>query len=244
MVYTAAGPHTPGLLSGSRYAALASVSSSSSPPSTTTCTFCSKPGHVELACELYLAAQSAAREQTKKQCKKRRRKRTKAKVAASPIADMVKEFAGNSIITPSPGTNSELWNCDTGATSHMTPHRHWFKTYTPYVTPISLANGQIVYSAGIGSIQFEPVIKGRRPESLSLNMCCMFLISNPISWLSSISPPRKAGMSISPLRECHLVCMGMSFSQQLLTKRIVPSWMEPLLSPLTLLHLSALVLWI
>ena len=95
MVYTAAGPHTPGLLSGSRYAALASVSSSSSPPSTTTCTFCSKPGHVELACELYLAAQSAAREQTKKQCKKRRRKKTKAKVAASPIADMVKGFAGN-----------------------------------------------------------------------------------------------------------------------------------------------------
>ena len=245
MVYTAAGPHTPGLLSGSRYAALASVSSSSSPPSTTTCTFCSKPGHVELACELYLAAQSAAREQTKKQCKKRRRKRSKAKVAASPIADMVKEFAGNSIITPSPGTNSELWNCDTGATSHMTPHRHWFKTYTPYVTPISLANGQIVYSAGIGSIQFEPVLKGKKARIIEFErVCCMFLISNPISWLSSTSPPRKAGMSISALRECHLVCMGMSFSQQLLAKRIVPSWMEPLLSPLTLLHLSALVLWI
>ena len=138
MVYTAAGPHTPGLLSGSRYAALASVSSSSSPPSTTTCTFCSKPGHVELACELYRTAQSAAREPTKRQCKKRGRKKTKAKVAASPIDDMVKEFAGNSIITPSPGTNSELWNCETGATSHMTPHRHWFKTYTPYVTPISV----------------------------------------------------------------------------------------------------------
>ena len=122
----------------------------------------SKPGHVELACELYLAAQSAAREPTKKQCKKMRRKRTKAKVATSPIADIVKEYAGNSIISPSPGANSELWNCDTGATSHMTPHRHWFGTYTPYVTPMSVANGQVVYSAGIGSLQFEPVRKGKR----------------------------------------------------------------------------------
>ena len=59
-------------------------------------------------------------------------KEDKGKVAASPIADMVQEFAGNSIIAPSPGTNSELWNCDTGATSHMTPHRHWFKTYTKH----------------------------------------------------------------------------------------------------------------
>ena len=201
MVYTAAGPHTPGLLSGSRYAALASVSSSSSPPSTTTCTFCSKPGHVELACELYLAAQSAAREQTKKQCKKRRRKRSKAKVAASPIADMVKEFAGNSIITPSPGTNSELWNCDTGATSHMTPHRHWFKTYTPYVTPISLANGQIVYSAGIGSIQFEPVLKGKKARiiefervlhvpDLQSNLLAVLYLTSKKGWHVHISSQR------------------------------------------------------
>ena len=116
MVHPSTGIYTTGSTSGS------ATSSPLLPMSY--CTFCSKPGHVELACELYLTAQSAAREPAKKQCKKRRRKQTKTKVAASPIADMVKEFAGNSIITPSPGTNSELWNCDTGATSHMTPHRH------------------------------------------------------------------------------------------------------------------------
>jgi hypothetical protein len=45
-------------------------------------------------------------------------------------------------------------NTDTGATSHMTPHRHWLHEYTPYVVPIKLANGGVVYSQGIGSIRF------------------------------------------------------------------------------------------
>ena len=48
----------------------------------------------------------------------------------------------------------------------MTPNRHWFKTYTPYVTPVRLANGQLVYSAGIGSVQFEPTINGRRSRTI------------------------------------------------------------------------------
>ena len=48
------------------------------------------------------------------------------------------------------------WNADTGATAHMTPHRHWFATYKPFRTPVRLANGVIVYSAGLGSVVFEP----------------------------------------------------------------------------------------
>ncbi|KZS86476.1 hypothetical protein SISNIDRAFT_388448, partial [Sistotremastrum niveocremeum HHB9708] len=51
---------------------------------------------------------------------------------------------------------SSVWIADTGATSHMTPHRHWFHNYQPYVTPIRLADGSIVYSAGIGTVQFQP----------------------------------------------------------------------------------------
>ena len=42
----------------------------------------------------------------------------------------------------------------------MTPHRHWFTTYTPYYTPIRLANNCIVYSAGVGSVRFQTVMKG------------------------------------------------------------------------------------
>ncbi|OSC99790.1 hypothetical protein PYCCODRAFT_1345610, partial [Trametes coccinea BRFM310] len=31
------------------------------------------------------------------------------------------------------------WNTDTGASAHMTPHRHWFRSYSPHVIPIRLA---------------------------------------------------------------------------------------------------------
>ena len=43
----------------------------------------------------------------------------------------------------------------------MTPHRHWFFDYTPHRTAIRLANDCIVYSAGIGSVRFEPVVNGK-----------------------------------------------------------------------------------
>ncbi|KZS97033.1 hypothetical protein SISNIDRAFT_398924, partial [Sistotremastrum niveocremeum HHB9708] len=43
----------------------------------------------------------------------------------------------------------------------MTPHRHWFHNYQPYVTPIRLADGSIVYSAGIGTVQFQPRLDGK-----------------------------------------------------------------------------------
>ena len=60
------------------------------------------------------------------------------------------------------------WNTDSGATSHMTPHRHWIHNYRPFRTPIHLANNLIVYSAGIGSIVFVPTIKGKTMRSVEL----------------------------------------------------------------------------
>ena len=37
------------------------------------------------------------------------------------------------------------WLADTGATSHMTPHRHWVHNYTPLRIPISEASiGELV----------------------------------------------------------------------------------------------------
>ena len=52
------------------------------------------------------------------------------------------------------------WTTDTGASSHMTPHRHWFNTYTPYSVPVKLADGQLIYLVGIGSVQFK--LNGKR----------------------------------------------------------------------------------
>jgi hypothetical protein len=56
-----------------------------------------------------------------------------------------------------PGTHADAhWIADSGATSHMSTQRHWFKTLKPHVVPICIANNAIVYSKGIRSIVMEP----------------------------------------------------------------------------------------
>lgn len=60
------------------------------------------------------------------------------------------------------------WSADTGATSHMTPHRHWLFDDSPKCVPIRLVDNKVVYSAGTGSILFQPVIGGRKMRQLIL----------------------------------------------------------------------------
>jgi len=43
----------------------------------------------------------------------------------------------------------------------MTPHCHWFKKYEQYSVPIKLADNTIIYSAGVGSVIFVPIIEGK-----------------------------------------------------------------------------------
>ena len=57
-------------------------------------------------------------------------------------------------------------NTDTGATSHMTPHRHWLPNYKPLRVPVKLANGSLVYSEGVGSLVFRPVVDGVQKRSI------------------------------------------------------------------------------
>ena len=61
------------------------------------------------------------------------------------------------------------WNADTGATRHMTPHRHWFNTYTPCRTPVRLADDKVVYSVGKGSILFRPCINNKQAQLLEFH---------------------------------------------------------------------------
>jgi GAG-pre-integrase domain len=73
------------------------------------------------------------------------------------------ETAGlTSLTTTSTSKTHNDWNADTGATSHMTPHRHWLIDYKPYIVPIKLADNTIVYSAGVGSVVFNPTINGKK----------------------------------------------------------------------------------
>ena len=75
------------------------------------------------------------------------------------------EFAGNAslALSDSPFAQSSLslcWCADTGATSHMTPHRDWFEEYEPHTVAVRVADGTVVQSSGIGSVRFRPLIGG------------------------------------------------------------------------------------
>jgi len=61
----------------------------------------------------------------------------------------------------SPTPLNTNWLADTGATSHMIPHRHWVRNYSSLRMPIRLADNCIIYSSGVGTVVFNPVIGGK-----------------------------------------------------------------------------------
>jgi transposase InsO family protein len=48
----------------------------------------------------------------------------------------------------------------------MTFNRHWMRHMTPYRIPIRLADGSVLYSEGVGSVQFIPEVNGRKMAPL------------------------------------------------------------------------------
>ena len=162
---------------GSNAAFRASTSSSS-----TLCDFCSEKGHNVPNCASYKTQKAYVERSKRRGARKAKDAENKANNAETP-----KEFAGNasarsnSSITP-PDYN---WIADTGATSHMTPHRHWMRNYTPYRTPVRLADNTIVYSAGLGSVVFQPFIRGKalRPVEFSRVLHVPALCNNLLSCL-------------------------------------------------------------
>lgn len=128
------------------------------------CDFCGCSGHLEASCFTKQSASTNAKKIAKDGCPKYG-KGTRHGANTSETTEVV-EYAGNASIHPSDPTAplessaSSDWNTDTGVTSHMTPHRHWFFKYTPLTIPIRLADHQIIYSAGVGSVRFQPMLKG------------------------------------------------------------------------------------
>jgi len=82
----------------------------------------------------------------------------------------ITEFAGHTLGTSSSSSSIALsnrnWLADTGATSHMTPHRHWMHNYTPLRIPIRLADNRVIYSSRVGTVVFNLVIDGKRLQTL------------------------------------------------------------------------------
>ena len=137
----------------------AALSTSSKSSSKEHCDFCDRDGHTLPKCFKYQKAQKEAK-------KPRFQNKDKARAAAEQSQDTskVQETAGRvvSLHTTTTTKTHNDWNADTGATSHMTPHRHWLLDYKPYVVPIKLADNTIVYSAGVGSVVFNPIIEGKQ----------------------------------------------------------------------------------
>ena len=171
------------------------------PSGSLSCEFCSLPGHSQSTCHRYKSMQAQASQAAQQKAQERGKNRSKgakgsqnaaAAQDSSVAASMATEFAGKASLRSNPTPSSPqlvtdtLWTADTGATSHMTPHRHWLRDYTPHRVPVRLANNQIVYSAGLGSMLFVPEVEGKgtgRPVLFSRVLHVPELGSNLLSVL-------------------------------------------------------------
>ena len=157
-----------------------SASSSSAASSATKCEFCGMKNHTMEKCYKFINAQKLAKDNSKKRRGGNESKANKVQETSSENTqskDNVVEFAENasalsSTYDPSNPSNplqSDAdfdWNADTGATSHMTPHRHWLRNYSKVCIPIKLADHTIVYAVGVGSVRFVPQINGKESRSV------------------------------------------------------------------------------
>ncbi|KZT18037.1 hypothetical protein NEOLEDRAFT_1024864, partial [Neolentinus lepideus HHB14362 ss-1] len=140
------------------------------------CTFCDWEGHTETSCKFKENAAKTQKAKTadrRQECRGGKKKAQNAQEVSEDVeaSANVAEYAGKASVALSTSDRSSWlsslaaanWNTDTGATSHMTPHRHWFASYSPHVIPVRLANDTIIYTAGMGSVMFEPVIHPMSP---------------------------------------------------------------------------------
>jgi len=157
--------HRLGVSAAAAAAATSPSSNLAAPASSSICAFCGRNGHAVEQCFKFRDASRTAKEQVQQQeasggSKKRFKKKGKANAAqeGSTSTTPVESAGAASIrLSSSPSSLPDAWNADTGATSHMTPRREWFKSYNPCSVPIRVANGQVVYAAGRGTVEFAPV---------------------------------------------------------------------------------------
>ena len=86
--------------------------------------------------------------------------------------------------TASPDAHISSWNANTGTSAHMTFNHHWIHHITLHHIPICLADGSVVYSEGIGTVQFAPVVNGQ--EMVPLEFTNVLYVSSLSSNLFSV----------------------------------------------------------
>ena len=128
------------------------------------CDWCLLKGHNEDSCY----ARKASQQQDMQRGRRRRPRSSRIPPITSPTPSLtlqdhpssqLLEYARNTTLQ-STEPLSYLWCADSGASSHMSPHRDWFAEYKDHVIPVELADGNIIYSAGIGTVHFKPNLRG------------------------------------------------------------------------------------
>jgi len=120
------------------------------------CDFCEKSGHWTSKCYGLNALKWVAK--GGKESEGAKQSEVEGSESQIEVASQASDLIEYNAFTTS--QNSLLWNTDTGATSSMTPHKNWLRNYKPFKVPIRLADNSTIYSEGIGSVLFRPLING------------------------------------------------------------------------------------
>jgi hypothetical protein len=162
--------HGPLIAPAGNAALFTSLSSNSSKASTSKdalCIVCVRGNHPLEKCYDVIKAKQLCAERQKTYNKDQRARRAAGTPATAPGVVKAALAASLRLSTPSGSLADAHWIADTGATSHMTPHRSWFVQYKPFVTPIRVANDAVVFSEGVGTIVLQPTSPGLRELRLS-----------------------------------------------------------------------------
>jgi transposase InsO family protein len=145
------------------------------------CAFYEALNHKEASCWAKAHAADAARARTKELQEERSKNKKAGRTSRAATAatgtstgattkpTVTKSAARTSVrLAGTHNTHTDAhWIADSGATSHMSTQRRWFKTFEPHVVPIRVANNAIVYSEGISSIVMELLDESLDPVCLS-----------------------------------------------------------------------------
>jgi hypothetical protein len=169
------------------FTSLSSTNSKASTSKDALCIVCGRRNHPLEKCYDVIKAKELRAERQKSYNKDQRARRAAGTPATAPAVVEAVLVASLRSSTPSGSLPDAHWIADTGATSHMTPHRFWFVQYKPFVTPIRVANGAVVFSEGVGTIVLQPTLPGVWELRLSRVLHVPELQNNLLSVLHLVS---------------------------------------------------------
>jgi hypothetical protein len=164
-----------------------STSSKASTSKDVLCIICNRGNHPLEKCFDLIKAKELRAERQKSYNKDQRARCAAGTPATAPAVVEAALAASLRSSTPSGSLADAHWIADTGATSHMMPHRSWFVQYKPFVTPIRVANNAVVFSEGVGTIVLQPTAPGLRELRLSCVLHVPELQNNLLSVLTLVS---------------------------------------------------------